>query len=117
MKRYERSTEPLAPLAQFLRRVARSWLAALGIFAASLGVGVWGYRHFEGLSGRDAFLNASMLLSGMGPVHAPQTDAGKIFAGCYALFSGLAFAAVLGFMISPIAHRLLHKFHLDDDEP
>lgn len=113
MKRYERRHEPLAPAWCFCARLARSWLAALVVFVAALGIGVWGYHHFENLPLDDAFVNAAMILSGMGPVNPMNTHEGKLFAGCYALFSGLAFAAVLGFVIAPVAHRLLHKFHLD----
>ncbi|HEY8960916.1 MAG TPA: hypothetical protein VIM57_01845, partial [Luteolibacter sp.] len=70
----------------------------------------------EGLSWTDAFLNASMILGGMGPVDPMKTEAGKIFAGCYALFSGLAFIGLAGLLFMPLAHRLLHRFHYEDDE-
>lgn len=113
MRAYEQRHEPLAPRRAFFKRLLRSWLLALVVIAAGLGVGVWGYHGFEHLSYADAFVNAAMILSGMGPVNPINTEAGKIFAGCYALFSGLAFTAVLGFVMLPIAHRLLHKFHLD----
>ena len=73
-----------------------------------------GYHLLEGLSWVDAFLNAAMLMGGMGPVNALQTDAGKMFAGCYALFSGLAFITSIGVVFAPVFHRFLHKFHLEE---
>jgi hypothetical protein len=76
-----------------------------------------GYAYFEGLGWQDAFLNASMLLGGMGPVETPQTPGGKLFAGAYALYAGLVFVIAVGIIGAPFIHRLLHKFHWDDDEP
>ena len=73
-----------------------------------------GYRAFEPMSWVDAFVNAAMILSGMGPVSSLQSDGGKIFAGCYALFSGLAFLTIIGIFIAPVVHRFLHKFHLEE---
>jgi len=92
--------------------------AGLGtvVIAGSLGLGMTGYHVFEKLPWIDAFLNAAMILSGMGPVATLQTDAGKIFAGCYALYSGLALIAILGIIFAPIVHRFLHKFHLEDED-
>ena len=83
------------------------------MLAVALGIGMAGYRHFENMGWVDAFVNAAMILSGMGPVGTLNTDAGKIFAGCYALFSGLVFISAAGIMIAPVAHRALHKFHLE----
>ncbi len=74
---------------------------------------MFGYRWFEHLSWVDAFLNAAMLLGGMGPVHPPQTVAGKLFAGFYALYAGLAFLVTAGLLFTPVLHRLLHHFHWD----
>ncbi len=76
-----------------------------------------GYRSLERMPWVDAFVNAAMILSGMGPVGPLQTDAGKLFAGCYALFSGLAFVTALGLIFAPLFHRFLHKFHLETPEP
>ena len=73
-----------------------------------------GYSYFESMSFADAYVNAAMILSGMGPVGNLQTDGGKIFAGCYALYSGLTLVAALGIMFAPVIHRFLHKFHLED---
>jgi hypothetical protein len=85
------------------------------VIAVSLGIGMAGYHVFEKLPWVDAFLNAAMILSGMGPVATLDTNAGKIFAGCYALYSGLALIAILGIIFAPVVHRALHKFHLEDE--
>lgn len=74
-----------------------------------------GYHYFEKLSWLDSFLNAAMILGGMGPVNVLSTRAGKIFAGCYALFSGIVFLAVAGLLFAPLVHRLIHRFHLEYD--
>jgi len=74
-----------------------------------------GYAHFEGLGWRDAFLNAAMLMGGMGPVESPQTEGGKLFAGFYALYAGLVFIVVTGIILAPLIHRLLHRFHWDQE--
>jgi hypothetical protein len=74
-----------------------------------------GYAHYEGLAWRDAFLNAAMLLGGMGPVEVPRTEGGKLFAGLYALYAGLVFLVAVGIVLAPLVHRLLHKFHWDAD--
>ena len=95
----------------FIKRLSAHAAVALGILALSLGIGILGYSYFEGLSVLDAFLNSAMLLGGMGPVNAPATAGGKLFAGCYALYAGLVFIVVAAIIFTPIAHRLLHKFH------
>lgn len=74
---------------------------------------MFGYSHYEGLSVLDAFLNSAMLLGGMGPVNPPATAGGKLFAGLYALYAGLVFIATAALVLTPIAHRVLHKFHWD----
>jgi hypothetical protein len=114
---YERRTSPLLPRPAFYRRMAFHAAVAAAILAACLGVGMAGYHFLEGLPWLDAFLNASMILSGMGPVAEIKTSAGKLFAGCYALFSGVAFITIFGFVLAPIAHRLLHQFHLEGKQP
>jgi hypothetical protein len=111
---YEHHTKPLLPRRVFYRRVAKNFALGTAVVVVSLGGGILGYHHFESMSWVDAFVNASMILSGMGPVGNLQTDAGKIFAGCYALYSGLALVAALGIMFAPVVHRFLHKFHLED---
>jgi hypothetical protein len=113
---FEHSTLPLAPRPRFFRRLAWSTLAGLLIVGISLGIGIWGYMRFEQLDWLDALLNAAMLLGGMGPVDKPVTDGGKLFASLYALFAGIVFLVAIGVMLAPIVHRLLHRFHLDDEE-
>jgi hypothetical protein len=104
----------LAPLSKFLVRLVKNLLIALGMVAVSLFIGMVGYRHFEKMSWIDAYVNASMILSGMGPVSTLNTDAGKIFAGSYALFSGIFFLIVMAIVIAPLFRRFLHKFHLEE---
>ncbi len=112
---YEHRTTPPLPLRRFLRRLAWHVLAASGLVLASLAAGMAGYARFERLGWIDAFLNAAMLMGGMGPVDAPKTDAGKLFAGAYALYCGLVFLVVAGIAGAPVLHRLLHKFHWVED--
>jgi hypothetical protein len=81
----------------------------------SLRLGMWGYQHYEGLAPRDAFLNTAMLLGGMGPVNPPQTPDGKLFAGWFALYAGLVFLVVAGLLLAPVVHRILHRFHWDEE--
>ena len=104
---------PIAP-AKFARRIVLHLLIAFAVLGVSLGFGMLGYIVFEKLSVTDAFLNASMLLGGMGPVNAPQTEAGKLFAGIYALYSGLVFIVTAALLFTPLLHRLLHRFHWDE---
>lgn len=108
---YESRTDTPLPRLGFARRLVRHLLAALSLLAASLGVGMLGYSHFEHLSAVDAFLNAAMLLGGMGPVDAPVTVGGKLFAGAYALYAGLVFIVSAALIFTPIVHRVLHRFH------
>lgn len=110
---YERRHETPLSRADFLARLARHVLAALAMVAVSLAAGMAGYVGFESLSAIDAFLNAAMLLGGMGPVNAPATTAGKLFAGAYALYAGLVFLVAAAVVITPVAHRVLHTFHWD----
>lgn len=112
---FEHKSQPIVPLGIFLLRILRSAAVASLVVAAALSAGVCGYHFIEGLSWLDAFLNASMILGGMGPVAELHTPAGKIFAGCYALFSGLIFIVVAGVLFAPILHRFLHRFHLGID--
>ena len=112
---FEQRRKPLLTRPAFYARMARSLALAFAITLVSLGIGMAGYHGFEKLSWLDAFLNAAMILSGMGPVSPLQTVAGKLFAGCYALFSGLALITTLAVIFAPLFHRFLHKFHLDTD--
>ena len=111
-----RQLRPL-PRSQFFRRLAVHFAAAVILMLGSLLMGMAGYQYFEALDWRDAFLNAAMLLGGMGPVNAPQTPGGKLFAGLYALYAGLVFLIVAGILFAPAVHRLLHRFHWDDENP
>lgn len=108
-----RSTRPLTR-PEFHRRLLGQAAWVLALLVGSLVLGIAGYMVFEQLSLVDAFLNAAMLLGGMGPVNPPQTVAGKVFAGCYALYAGLVFIVTAAMMFSPFLHRLLHHFHWDD---
>jgi hypothetical protein len=112
--KFEHHREPLLSQRDFLRRVRNFTAAALLLIVGSLLIGVLGYRFLEGLSWVDALLNASMILGGMGPVNPLTTDAGKLFASFYALFSGIVFLLSVGLLIAPIIHRLLHQFHLNE---
>jgi len=116
LKRFEHRTEPLLATQAFIRRVIISFLFGIVLILLSLAVGMTGYHVFEHLEWIDSFANASMLLSGMGPLEQPQTEAGKIFAGIYALYSGLAVILIAGITFAPIVHRFLHKFHLENKE-
>ena len=110
---FEHRSSPLLPRQVFYRRVLNCFLLSQALVAVALGIGMAGYHFFENLGWVDAFENAAMILSGMGPVATLQTDAGKIFAGCYALFSGLMLITVTGIVLAPVVHRALHKFHLE----
>ena len=109
---YERRHEPLLPVRQFWARLIRHALAGLLVLGVALGVGMAGYAALEGMAPVDAFLNAAMILSGMGPVAEMHTYHGKLFAGVYALFSGLVFVGLLGLVVAPVLHRVLHTFHV-----
>jgi hypothetical protein len=112
----ESKDEPLAPDARFRGRLAASVLTAILLVALSLCGGMLGYHHFEHMSWTDAYLNAAMILSGMGPIGELNTEAGKLFAGSYALYSGLVVVIATGIVLAPVVHRFLHRFHLDDDD-
>jgi len=118
MFRFEHRSQKPISTQSFLRRMARCAAIAGSITFVALFIGIAGYRWIVGLGWIDAFLNASMILGGMGPVATDfgTNDAAKIFAGCYALFSGLAFVALAGFLVAPVAHRVLHRFHYDDEK-
>jgi hypothetical protein len=111
--RFEHKSEPLLPRHAFLRRLGRCGLLGAALVALSLAIGMLGYHGFENLSWIDAFLNSAMLIGGMGPVNTPVTSAGKLFAGLYALYCGLLVVLVAGIILAPVAHRLLHRFHVE----
>ncbi len=112
---YEPKVHPPIPRERFVRRVLLHAAAALALLALSLAMGMAGYEYFEHLPWRDAFLNAAMLMGGMGPVDPPRTDGGKVFAGLYALYAGLVFLVAAGLIFTPVVHRLMHKFHWEQD--
>ena len=113
---FERKHEKLAPLPVFVKRMAESVVMACVLIAAALFIGIAGYHWIAGLGWVDSLLNASMILGGMGPVNALAASGAKIFASGYALFSGLVFIAVMGIILAPAAHRMLHKFHIDEKD-
>lgn len=100
----------------FLKKFLKSIIIANGILACSLFIGMSGYHWISGLGWIDSLLNASMILTGMGPVSPMPSDAAKIFSSFYAIFSGVAFLSLIGVVIAPLAHRFLHIFHLVEDE-
>lgn len=113
---YEHKNQRILPMSLFLIRQAWHVVFAAAIVAVSLGIGILGYHFLEGLSWLDSLLNASMILGGMGPVNPLKTDAGKVFASFYALFSGMVFLAAAGILFTPLFHRFLHRFHLESNE-
>ena len=113
---YESRHQPVIARHLFARRIISHGSIAIAVIGVSLVVGMWGYMTIEHLALADAFLNAAMLLGGMGPVNAPLSTAGKLFAGCYALYAGLVFIVTAALLFTPVLHRLLHRFHLDEPE-
>ncbi len=109
-----RKHKPVARSA-FASRLLGHLAAVLGLLVFSLAIGMLGYVALEQLTLTDAFLNSAMLLGGMGPVNVPTTNAGKVFAGCYALYAGLIFIVCAALILTPIAHRVLHQFHWDSE--
>ena len=114
MFRIEHKSEPVLPWPRFVRRLGLSLGVGAGLIAGSLVAGMAGYHYLEGLAWLDAFLNAAMILSGMGPLTQTQTVAGKIFAGLYALYSGFAVLVIAGIVFGPVVHRMLHMLHADE---
>jgi hypothetical protein len=111
MMTYESKYQAPLPRGAFVHRMIAHLAIAFGLLVLSLAIGMLGYMLFEDLAWLDAFLNAAMLLGGMGPVNPPQTAAGKLFAGAYALYAGLVFIVTAALLFTPMLHRLLHHFH------
>jgi hypothetical protein len=111
---YEHKSDPLLPLAGFYQRVLKNILIASGIIAVCLAIGVIGYHYSADVPWLDAFHNASMILSGMGPVVEIKTVSGKWFSSFYALFSGVIFITNVGIILAPAAHRVFHRLNLED---
>ena len=112
---FEKAGEEVASWSVFARRTVAAILISLGIVIPSLIVGVLGYHWLDELGWVDSLLEASMILGGMGPVNPLKNDNAKLFASFYALFSGLVLIAVMGIILTPLAHRVLHRFHADED--
>lgn len=110
---YERRADQLAPRDIFIKRVVGALGIALGVIIVALCLGIAGYHFIAGFGWIDSLLEASMILGGMGPIRELRDDASKIFASVYALFSGLVVIALMGIMLSPVVHRIMHKFHVD----
>jgi hypothetical protein len=113
---YESINEPLLSRRLFVRRMVRHGAAAIALLGGSLLLGVIGYWWLDDLPPVDAFLNAAMILGGMGPVDPLTNDAAKLFAGVYALYAGVVFLVSVGVIFAPALHRVLHKLHLGDDK-
>lgn len=112
---YEHRKKPLLSRKKFIARLLWNCLWAAFIIALSMLIGVLGYRYIGGLSWVDAVYNAAMILTGMGPVNLMESDAAKIFASFYALFSGVAFLTTIAVVLAPVVHRFMHKFHLTEE--
>ena len=113
---FERRNQPLAPRRVFLLRLGNNLLVALALVFVSLLAGMVGYRVTEGMPWLDAFVNAAMILSGMGPVGELQQPAAKFFAGCYALYSGLLVVITTGIILAPVVHRVVHGLHAESED-
>lgn len=114
---FEHVSKPVIPRQQFHSRLARAILLGLGLIAVSLAIGMVGYRwFFPNLDWADAFVNAAMILSGMGPLAVPETLGAKLFSGCYAIYSGLMLVMSAGVVFAPVLHRFLHKLHADEGD-
>lgn len=112
----EHRRDQLLPRREFARRLGRSIAAGGVLIFLSLGIGMVGYHFLAGLGWIDAFLDAAMILSGMGPISPLHTDAAKLFAGCYAIYCGVALLGTTGVILAPVIHRSLHKFRLEWDD-
>jgi hypothetical protein len=113
---FERKGQPVASPSHFLGRMGRVLILWLVLTLGGLAIGMAGYMLTEGMSALDAFANAAMILSGMGPLTALNTAGGKLFAGFYALFSGLLIVIASGFVLAPVIHRVLHVFHVEEGQ-
>ncbi|HRE67505.1 MAG TPA: hypothetical protein PLM56_07810 [Cyclobacteriaceae bacterium] len=113
---FEQRSKPVLPLRLFIWRMLRYTLFSILLITISLGIGVLGYHYINDLGWLDALLNASMILTGMGPVDAMKNDAAKWFASFYSIFSGVVFLSTVAVFLSPMLHRLLHRLHVDDED-
>jgi len=113
---FEHHKKPLISRQEFIARQLQYTVFSLGVLIFSIGIGTAGYHFYGELSWIDAFLNASMILTGMGPVDHLNTGSGKLFSAFYALFSGISFLTFVAVLFAPIYHRFLHKMHLGMEE-
>jgi hypothetical protein len=113
---YERKKQKIAPASVFMKRMFVHILMAVFLSAVALFIGIAGYHWIAGLGWADSLLEASMILGGMGPINPVMTTGAKIFASGYALFSGLVFIALIGIVLAPAVHRMLHSFHADEKD-
>jgi hypothetical protein len=113
---FEPHHKPLISSKQYYKRVGKNFLWALLIIVFSLGLGMVGYHYLAALSWIDSLLNASMILTGMGPVNPMPNDLSKFFASFYAIYSGVAFLSTIAVFFAPIVHRLMHRFHFSEEE-
>lgn len=112
---FEHQSEPVIPFDRFIRRVGRYTFFTFLLLGSSLGIGVLGYHYFNELPWLDSLLNASMILTGMGPIDPMKNDGAKWFASFYSIFSGVVFLSTVAVFLSPIVHRFLHKLHVDEE--
>ena len=115
-RHFERRQDKLAPISLYVQRILAALVIAVCLILIALSIGIAGYHYIAGFDWIDSLLEASMILGGMGPVKDLPNEAAKIFASIYALFSGVIFIALIGIILSPVAHRVLHKFHLDEKD-
>jgi hypothetical protein len=114
--RYEHRHDQLAPRSVFIKRLIAALAVALGLILLALIVGIAGYHLIAGFNWVDSLLEASMILGGMGPIKELPSDVAKVFASIYALFSGIIFIGAMGIILSPVVHRIMHKFHVDEKD-
>jgi len=110
-KKYRRFTQQM-----FITTLLKCSGIIMAAILVSLAIGMWGYHHFEGMEWIDAFHNAAQILGGMGEVGTVKTFNGKLFSGIYAIYCGLVLLASMGLLFAPIMHRMMHIFHIQDDE-
>jgi hypothetical protein len=113
---FERRTDKLAPFSIYLQRIIASLALGFALILIGLSIGIAGYHFIAGFNFVDSLLEASMILGGMGPVRELPSETAKVFASIYALFSGVIFIALMGIILSPTAHRVMHKFHIDEKD-
>jgi hypothetical protein len=115
-RRYERRYDQLAPRSVFIQRLIAALAVGVGLIAVALMIGIAGYHFIAGFDWVASLLEASMILGGMGPIKELPNESAKIFASIYALFSGLIFIGLMGIVLAPVAHRIMHKFHVDEKD-